>query len=97
MAAAITADAASTGVSATAVTYALINNLTVDGTLNFTLTTDDASSGVTIQSNNVSKADLTDLRDAINAKSAVTGVTATYESVRRSCFKTCHWWRYTND
>ena len=80
MAAAITADAASTGVSATAVTYALINNLTVDGTLNFTLTTDDASSGVTIQSNNVSKADLTDLRDAINAKAAVTGVTATYES-----------------
>ena len=41
MAAAITADAASTGVSATAVTYALINNLTVDGT-KLTLTTDDA-------------------------------------------------------
>ena len=80
MAAAITEDAASTGVSATAVTYALINNLTVDGTLNFTLTTDDATSGVSIVSNNVSKADLTNLRDAINAKAAVTGVTATYES-----------------
>ena len=54
----LTEDFASTGVQATAVTYALINNLTVDGTVNFTLTTDDGS-GVTIQSNNVSTSDLT--------------------------------------
>ena len=35
-----------TGVTATAVTFALINNLNSAGTVNFTLTTDDASAAI---------------------------------------------------
>lgn len=78
MAAAITANFADTGVQATAVTYALVNNLSDAGTVNFTLTTDDGSAAIV--SNNASTGDLTNLRDAINAKAAVTGVTATFAS-----------------
>ena len=78
MAAAITEDFASTGVKATAVTYALINDLSAAGTVNFSLQTADGTASIV--SNNTSTSDLTNLRDAINAKSGVTGVTATYES-----------------
>ena len=78
MAAAITEDFASTGVQATAVTYALINDLSAAGTVNFSLQTADGTASIV--SNNTSTSDLTNLRDAINAKSGVTGVTATYES-----------------
>jgi flagellin len=78
MAAAINEDFASTGVQATAVTFALINNLSDAGTVNFTLESDDGSASIV--SNNAATNDLTALRDAINAKSGVTQVTATFES-----------------
>jgi flagellin len=78
MAAAINEDFASTGVQATAVTFALINNLSDAGTVNFTLESDDGSAAIV--SNNAATNDLTALRDAINAKSGVTQVTATFES-----------------
>mgnify|MGYP000084231675 CR=1 FL=1 len=75
-AAAINADTASTGVTATAVTYAMFNDLITAGTVNFTLTTDDGSSAITSVTTN--KADLTSVKDAINEKSGVTGVTASF-------------------
>jgi flagellin len=69
----------STGVSATAITNAVLQNVSADGTVGFNLIGDN-SVGVAISAN-VNTNDLTPLMQAINNVSGATGITAqTYNS-----------------
>ena len=76
VAAAINAQTGSTGVSATAVTKAKLSGLSAAEAISFTLT-GDAAASISISAPS-SVNDLGSLRDAINAKSGITGITATY-------------------
>ena len=76
-AAAINADTSSTGVTATAVTYAKISAISVAEGLTFGMTSDNSTSQ-TIAVTITDVDDLTILRDAFNSASGVTGVTASF-------------------
>ncbi|MDB2396595.1 flagellin [Planktomarina temperata] len=82
VAAAVNALAGSTGVSASAVTKAKLSDLGASaGSVSFTLTGDAAAS---ISATPASANDLGALRDAINAKSGITGITSTYNGNTKS-------------
>lgn len=74
-AASINAVTGETGVSASAITKAKLHTLDTAEAIAFTLTGDAAAS---ISTTVVSTSDLGVLRDAINAKSGITGITATF-------------------
>jgi flagellin len=75
---AVNAQTASTGVSATARTTATIDNVSGAGTFTFNLYGSNAlTKPVAISATIVSTSDLSALADAINAKAASTGITAT--------------------
>ncbi|MBO6775077.1 MAG: flagellar filament protein [Marinibacterium sp.] len=71
----INANTASTGVSATAITKAKLSALSAAESVAFTLTGDAAA---TISVTVASTSHLGDIKDAINAKSGVTGITAAF-------------------
>jgi len=77
VAATINANSSSTGVSATAVTKAKLKTLSAAEAMAFTLTGDAAAS---ISVTNTSTTHLGELKEAINAKSGVTGITAAFGS-----------------
>ncbi len=79
IASAVNGATSSTGVSATAVTYAKIDNVSAAGTFSFNLYGARDSSGNDVAASisaAVTTGDLTALSDAINAKAATTGITA---------------------
>ncbi len=80
MAAAVNAVSSQTGVSATAKTEATLSFVGVGaaaaGTVSFAINGTSIGSGVSISTDASGALDLTSLRDAINSKSAATGVTA---------------------
>lgn len=76
VAAAVNAQTSSTGVSASAVTKAKLSGYSAAEAIAFTLT-GDAAASISISAPS-SVNDLGSLRDAINAKSGITGITATY-------------------
>jgi flagellin len=79
VAAAVNADTGSTGVSASAVTNAkLALSATPTSTVSFGL------NGTAISATVVSNTDLTNLRDAMNAVSGTTGVTATFDGTNKA-------------
>ena len=79
VAAAVNADSGSTGVSASAVTNAkLALSATPTSTVTFGL------NGTAISATVVSNTDLTNLRDAMNAVSGTTGVTATFDGSNKA-------------
>ena len=83
VASAINGQTGSTGVSATAVTKAKLSGLESGaGSVSFTLTTGDGTASISATPTTVN--DLGALRDAINAKSGITGVTATYNGNTKS-------------
>ena len=65
----------STGVSAKATSQATLGSLSADGTVTFTL--DDGAGNTASISAAVTRTDLTNLKDAINAKTSSNGITAT--------------------
>ncbi len=75
-AAAVNAATASTGVDATAITKASLQNLGSVGTVSFNLYGSNTGSPVGISANVSNTSDLTALADAINASASSTGVTA---------------------
>ena len=75
VAALINAKTGSSGVSASAVTKLEVSNLGAAGTVSFTLT---GNASASISASVASTTDLHSLVDAINQKSGVTGVTATF-------------------
>ncbi len=75
VAATVNANTATTGVSATAITKAKLSGLTVAESVAFTLTGDAAT---TISATVASTSHLGAIKDAINAKSGVTGITAAF-------------------
>ena len=75
VAALINAKTGNTGVSASAVTKLEVSNLGAAGTVSFTLT---GNASASISASIASTTDLHSLVDAINQKSGVTGVTATF-------------------
>ncbi|MDB4209489.1 flagellin, partial [bacterium] len=75
VAALINAKTGSTGVSASALTKLEVSNLGAAGTVSFTLT---GNASASISASVASTTDLHSLVDAINQKSGVTGVTATF-------------------
>ena len=83
VAAAVNAVTGSTGVTATAVTKAKLSGLEASaGSVSFTLTTGDGAAS--ISATPTSSSDLGALRDAINAKTGITGVVATYNGNTKS-------------
>lgn len=80
MAAAINAVSSQTGVAATAKTQATLSfadGAAAAGTVSFSINGTSIGTGVAIATDSSGALDLTSLRDAINSKSAATGVTAT--------------------
>ena len=75
IAAAITAGESTTGVSATATTVAVLDTLSADGTVTFTL--GDGAGNTASVSAAVTQTDLTNLKDAINNTTSAHGITAT--------------------
>lgn len=73
----VNAISSQTGVTATASTTATLGTLSASGTVAFNLT---GSSTVAISANVASAGDLVSLADAINNKSASTGITATHSN-----------------
>lgn len=69
----------STGVTATAITYAKIDALSAAGSVSFTLNgkNEAAADAVTVSANVTNKDDLTTLANAINDQAGKTGITAT--------------------
>ena len=72
---AITAKESTTGVKATATTVAILDTLSADGTVTFTL--GDGAGNTASVSAAVTQSDLTNLKDAINNTTSAHGVTAT--------------------
>jgi len=77
-AALVNAKTANTGVSATAITKAKLDNLDATGTLSFTLSNGDDTASISVAITDTS--DLRALKDAINAKAGTTGITAEMDS-----------------
>jgi flagellin len=80
LAAAVNAASSQTGVAATAKTQATLSftgAAAAAGTVSFTINGTSIGTGVAISTDAAGDLDLTSLRDAINSKSASTGVTAT--------------------
>jgi len=75
VAATVNANTSSTGVTATAITKAKLSGLSASGTIAFTLTGD---AGAAISTTVASETHLGAIKDAINAKSGVTGITAAF-------------------
>ena len=83
IAAAVNGVSATTGVTATARTETTIGSLSAPGTVSFKLYGSNGT-GVDISANVVSTSDLSALSDAINAKTASTGITAELSSNKAS-------------
>jgi flagellin len=82
VATAVNAATSSTGVDATAITKASLQNLGSAGTVSFNLYGSNTGSPVAISANVSSTSDLTSLADAINASASSTGITAELSSNR---------------
>jgi flagellin len=67
----------STGVTATAITFAQLSGLSAGGSINFTLYGQNEADGATVSANIPDNTDLTSLADAINSQAGKTGITAT--------------------
>ncbi|MEF3168906.1 MAG: flagellin [Deltaproteobacteria bacterium] len=73
---AVNEKADATGVNASAVTYAKIDNVATSGTVSFTLYGQNETDGVTVSANIDDTGDLTELAKAINDVSGKTGISA---------------------
>jgi len=74
----VNAQTASTGVSATAVTKAKLDNLQATGSITFTLSNGDETAAITASVSDTG--DLRAIKDAINSHSGTTGITAEMDS-----------------
>jgi len=79
----------STGVTATAVTHAKLDNLSATGTVAFTLT-GTVGAGTALSASIANVSDLTNLAEAINAVAGTTGITAALGSTNAEVILTDH-------
>jgi len=76
----INAVSETTGVTASAISYAKLDNLGDKGNISFKLYGQNTSAAVTVSANITDKSDLTALANAINDNAGATGITATLTS-----------------